>query len=178
MSSRLPQLDIDALDSERRAIVQQLVADRGRLPTPFRIWIASPELARRLAALGELLTSPTSLTKAEAEIVVLMSARHVHADYVLATHTREAIAAGLTSETIDALLAGREPTFDDSRQGALHAMMLALVSRGTPSQEVFDAAVDELGQDGVAEAVAITGYYTAVGLALKLYAVPPPEATT
>jgi 4-carboxymuconolactone decarboxylase len=176
LTSRLPELDLDALDDERRAIVEHVMAGRGRLPTPFRVWIASPELARALAPLGEFLASRVSLSKAEAEIAVLLAAQHVGADYVLATHAREAIAAGLAEEAVDALIAGRLPEFADPRQRAMCAMALALLDRGTPSQEVFDAAVAALGHDGVAEGIALAGYFTAVGLAMKLFAVPPPAA--
>jgi hypothetical protein len=39
---------------------------------------------------------------------------------------------------------------------------------------VFDAAVAALRHDGVAEALALAGYFTAVALAMKMYAVGPP----
>jgi hypothetical protein len=53
-------------------------------------------------------------------------------------------------------------------------MMAALATAGTPSPEVFATAVAALGDDGVAEVLALAGYFSAVSLAMKFYSVPLP----
>jgi hypothetical protein len=42
------------------------------------------------------------------------------------------------------------------------------------SDELFERAVKVLGRNGVAELCALLGYYTAVGMAMKLHQVPIP----
>ena len=171
---RLPALDIGGLDDERREVVQEVVGQRGRLPTPYRVWISSPGLARRLHALGQFLARQTCLSKQETEIAILTAARHWNAEYVLAAHAREACEAGLGEDVVAALVAGRHAEPADQRQRALADMMAALAGSAPPAASVFDAAVTALGHDGVAEAIAVAGYFTAVALAMKMYAVPPP----
>lgn len=173
-SPRLPALDVGRLDDERRAVAEEVIGNRGRLPTPYRVWLSSPELARRLHPLGQFLAGQTSLSKQEAEIAILTAARHWGADYVLAVHAREAREAGLGEEVVAAITAGRTAEPTDRRQRALADMMTALAGDGPLPEPVFDAAVAALGHDGVAEAIAVAGYFSAVALAMKMYAVTPP----
>lgn len=175
-ATRLPPLDDAQLDEERRELIRAVTGSRGRLPTPYRVWISSPELARRLHPLGQFLAQPTSLSKPEAEIVILSAARRWGGEYVLAVHTREAREAGLARDVIAAITGGGGAQPSDPRQQALASMMAALGDDGSPSAEVFDTAVATLGHEGVAEALALAGYFTAVALAMKMYAVPPPVA--
>jgi 4-carboxymuconolactone decarboxylase len=173
-AARLPPLGDGPADDERGELIRAVTGSRGRLPTPYRVWISSPELARRLHPLGQYLARPASLSKAEAEIVILSAARRWGGDYVLAVHAREAREAGLAADVIAEISGGRVAQPADPRQRALAAMMAALGAEGSPSVGVFDAAVAALGHDGVAEALALAGYFTAVALAMKMYAVSPP----
>lgn len=173
-SPRLPGPDLDALDPIRRALAEKVMAGRGRLPTPFRVWLASPELARCLHPLGLFLAGGSSLSKAETEIAVLAAARHWLAGYVLETHTREAREAGVGEDVLTALREGLPVRPADPRQRAVADMMASLIRPGTPDQQVFDTAVAQLGHDGVAEVLAAAGYFSAVGLAMKFYAVRAP----
>ena len=175
-SGRLAAFDPELLDLDARTALDQVLAGRGRLPTPFRVWLANPELARRMAPLGELFAGASSLTKAETELVILVTAGRLDAEYVAAVHRREALEAGLTADVVDAALAARIPPLADARQLALVDALLALDAPGVPSEAVFRAAVEALGERGVAEALALAGYYTAVCLAMKMYAIAPPEA--
>lgn len=173
-SSRLPALDDGLLDDERREVIQEVVGDRGRLPTPYRVWISSPELARRMHPLGQFLARQTSLSKPEVEIAILAAARRWGGGYVLAVHAREAREAGLGEEVVSAITGGNAAEPADVRQRAVADMMAALCGDGVPPEAVFDAAIRALGHDGVAEAIAVAGYFTAVALVMKMYAVPPP----
>lgn len=173
-SPRLPKIDPDALDGEAREVLDAVIAGRGRLPTPFKVWLASPPLARRMAPLGEFLSSGSGLTRSETELTILIAAHHIHARYVTTVHAREAIEAGLPEAVVTALAQGRRPKIRDPRQRALLDMLVALTGPDVPSAAVFNAAVAVLGHAGVAEAMALAGYFTAVGLAMKMYAVAPP----
>lgn len=172
-NSRLP--DPTTLDAEQRAVADQVRAGRGRLPTPFRVWLANPRLAGLLHPLGQFLADATSLTPAEREIAVLAAAQRWGAGYLLAAHAQQARAAGLDEEVVAALAGGRPARPHSERQQAVAAMMTALADDGAPSDQVFATAVANLGHAGVAEVLAIAGYFTAVGLAMKMYAVEPPS---
>ena len=82
-SSRLPPGNLDLLDEQRRAVAEKVIGERGRLPSPYRVWLSSPVLAERVHPLGQFLAHQTSLSKAEAEIAILSAARHCGGRYVL-----------------------------------------------------------------------------------------------
>ena len=48
---------------------------------------------------------------------------------------------------------------------------------GAGSDEVFDRAERLLGRNGIAEVVALLGYYSSVAMAVKLHRVPLPATT-
>jgi 4-carboxymuconolactone decarboxylase len=45
---------------------------------------------------------------------------------------------------------------------------------GAGSDETFERAVAVIGHNGVAEVIALLGYYSAVAMAMKTYRVPIP----
>jgi 4-carboxymuconolactone decarboxylase len=172
--TRLPDLDPETVDPERRALLEQITDGRGRLPTPYRVWIASPELARLLHPLGRFLAGGTSLSTAEAEVAILAAARQWHAEYVLAVHARQARAAGLPEEVINALVTGAPVRPADERQRAVADTMVALAAPDPVPDEVHDRVVGLLGRAAVAEMLALAGYFSAVALAMKFFEVTPP----
>jgi len=172
--SRIPELRKELLSSAQSDIVQRIEATRGRVPTPFKIWIQNPTLAEPLQELGAVLTKGIILSKQEREIAILMIARHWGAEYVLATHSREALEAGLPEATIAELREGGRPQLSDQRQQSVCAIVTNFVLNLPTSDATFNDAVAALGQAGVAELVALCGYFTTVALAMKLYQMPLP----
>jgi len=172
--NRIPELSPATLNAEQQSVIEAVASARGRIPTPYKIWIHSPELARHMKALGAFLSASTSLSKREIEIAVLFLAQRWKADYMFTVHACEARKAGLSDAVIDALQHDRPPLVTDTREQAVHALMAALVEPGTPSNTIFAACVDTLGHAGVAELLALCGYFTSVGLAMKLYGVSAP----
>ena len=106
-----------------------------------------------------------------------MIAQHWDADYVRQAHIKAGLAAGLTQDTIDAVLAGRDPKLTDPHERAVHRFVTALVaSKKLPDAE-FAEIEKTLGRAGIAEVLVLLGYYTSVAMAMKMHEVPvPPPA--
>ena len=177
--TRLRPFDLDELSGEGRALAQDIMKGRGRMPTPYRIWLSSPGLAAALHELGMFWEDGATLTKQEREIVILITAQHHGFDYVSAVHRREAVDAGLDGAVVDALRRGEPAVLADARQRAVAALMTALQDPGPdePSDDTFAEAIRAVGDAGVAEAIALSGYFTAIGKAMKAYRVPVPGAS-
>ena len=58
---RIPELDEDQFDGRQRSIYAEILASRGHLGGPFKIWLYSPELADRAQRLGQFLRYDTNL---------------------------------------------------------------------------------------------------------------------
>ena len=108
-------------------------------------------------------------------IGILVIAKHWQGDYVRQAHIREGKAAGLSQETIDAILAGQDPKLADAHERAAHRFAEALVSGAKLSDTEFAEIEQVLGREGIAEVLVLLGYYTSVALAMKVHEVPIPQ---
>jgi 4-carboxymuconolactone decarboxylase len=73
--SRIPELSRDELDADGQQLYDEILAVRGSIAGPFRVWLYSPEFTRRATQLGEFLRYHTSLSPRLSELVILTTAR-------------------------------------------------------------------------------------------------------
>jgi 4-carboxymuconolactone decarboxylase len=127
--------------------------------------------------IGTFLNKRSSLSTREVEIGILVIAQHWDADYVRTAHIKAARTAGLSQETIDAILAGRDPKLTDPHERAVHRFAAALVAGDKLSDAAFAEIEKVLGRPAIAEILVLLGYYTSVSLGMKVHEVPiPPVA--
>jgi len=175
--NRLLDLPPEKLTPEQTAVFNQLVAGRGRILGPYKIWIHSPTVASGMEHIGTYLNKKGTLSTREVEIGILVIAQHWDADYVRTAHIKAGKAAGLSQETIDAILAGRDPKLSDPHEHAVHRFAAALVAGKKLSDTEFAEIEKVLGRPGIAEVLVLLGYYTSVSLGMKVHEVPiPPPA--
>jgi len=172
--NRILEVPPEKLSPEQTTVFNQLVAGRGRILGPYKIWIHSPTVASGMEHIGTFLNKHSSLSKREVEIGILVIAQHWNADYVRHAHIREGKAAGLTQETIDAILAGGDPKLADAHERAVYRFARSLVGGAKLSDAGFAEIEAALGRPGIAEVLTLLGYYTSVALAMKVHEVPIP----
>jgi 4-carboxymuconolactone decarboxylase len=175
--NRLLELPPEKQTSEQKKVFEQLVAGRGRILGPYKIWIHSPAVASGMEHIGTYLNKKGSLSEREVEIGILVIAQHWDANYVRTAHIKAGKAAGLTQGTIDAILAGRDPRLTDPHEKAVHRFAAALVAGVKLSDAEFGEIEKAIGRDGVAEVLVLLGYYTSVSLGMKVHEVPIPQPT-
>ncbi|MFL6799206.1 MAG: carboxymuconolactone decarboxylase family protein [Xanthobacteraceae bacterium] len=173
--NRIQEISSDKLTAEQNKIFEQLTAGRGRILGPYKIWIHSPPVASGMEQIGTYLNKRSSLSEREVEIGILVIAQHWQGEYVKQAHIRAGLAAGLSQETIDAILAGRDPKLADAHESAVHRFATALVAGKKLSDADFGAIEQAIGRDGIAEVLVLLGYYTSVALAMKVHEVPIPQ---
>jgi 4-carboxymuconolactone decarboxylase len=171
---RIKDIPENELTAEQAKVFKDLVAGRGRLLTPYRIWIHSPRLAAALESIGTFLNKKSSLSEREVELVICIIANHWQGEYVWTVHTRTCVELGIPQSVFDAIRAGKDPRLDDERERAVYDLTQAAMQPGPGPDEVFDRAERLLGRDGIAEVLALLGYYSAVAMAVKLHRVPLP----
>jgi 4-carboxymuconolactone decarboxylase len=74
----------------------------------------------------------------------------------------------------DAIRAGEEPVLDNERERAVYDLARIAMAPGAGSDEVFARAERLLGRNGIAEVLALLGYYSSVAMGVKLHRVPVP----
>jgi len=174
--NRIEEIPESARTPEQAAVIDQLIARRGKLLTPYKVWIHSPRLAAGMEDIGTFLNKQCSLSHREVEIGILVIASHWDADYVRQAHIREGRAAGLPEQVIQDVIAGRDPKLPDAHEDAVYKFAAALAGGKKPSDSEFAAIEKVLGRNGVAEVLVLLGYYTSVALAMKVHDVPVVKA--
>jgi 4-carboxymuconolactone decarboxylase len=173
--NRILEIPPERLTPEQTTVFNQLVAGRGRILGPYKVWIHSPTLASGMEHIGTFLNKRGSLSSREVEIGILVIARHWDADYVRQAHIREGKRVGLSQETVDALVAGADPKLTDPHERCVYDFAAALVTGAKVSDARFAEIEKALGRNGIAEVLVLIGYYTSVALAMKVHEVPIPQ---
>ncbi len=171
---RIKDIPENELTPEQAKVFKDLVAGRGRLLTPYRIWIHSPRLAAALETIGTFLNKKSSLTEREVELTICIIANHWKGEYVWTVHTRISVELGIPQSVFDAIRAGQDPVLDDERERTVYDLTKIAMEPGGGSDEVFARAERLLGRNGIAEVLALLGYYSSVAMAVKLHRAPVP----
>jgi 4-carboxymuconolactone decarboxylase len=172
--NRILEIPPDKLTPAQAKVFEQLTAGRGRILGPYKIWIHSPTVASGMEHIGTFLNKRSSLSTREVEIGILVIAQHWQGEYVKQAHIRAGKKAGLTPETIDAILAGTDPKLADPHERAVHRFAASLVGGAKLSDAEFAEIEKVLGREGVAEVLVLLGYYTSVALGMRVHEVPIP----
>ncbi len=169
----------DALPPEKYTDAQRKIAEeiaagpRGAVGGPFPTWLRRPELASRIQKLGEYIRFQRALPIKFVSIAILMTARHWQCQYEWDFHTKTALKAGISQRTIDRILAAETPDDLSDDEMAVYAFCRALHRDRAVTDAQFAAAKAALGEEGVVELIAISGYYTMMAMALNVSEVPP-----
>ena len=174
MIGRFPEIMPEQMSPEQQEAYTQMVqGERGRLPTPYKMWLASPHLVKCLEPLGVHFRN-SSLTLRETEMVILVTGQSYPSAFEVAAHSRLAREIGLEQAVIDAICAGRTPPLDDAREALVYETARALHDLPEIPDPLYDRAVATLGHQVIADMTMLIGYYVAAAHVLKFYRVPVP----
>jgi 4-carboxymuconolactone decarboxylase len=164
----------DALPPDQAAARQAIIdGPRGRIPTPFNIWLSSPEFARRMTEMSVCLLIDSKFTPREREIAILISARHFRSRYMMDAHRKHAAKAGHDAEVIAALCEGRRPDLPEKRELLVARLTEAMLAGGDVAEDLYHEAQEGLGHAALSDLTGLLGHYCTVATTLNLYAVQP-----
>jgi 4-carboxymuconolactone decarboxylase len=173
---RLSALDAGALTAEQRAIYQDILKTRkGNIAGPFAPWLHSPVLADRAQKLGAFCRFESTLAPRLSELAILVTAKQWRANVEWLIHAPIAAAEGLSVAVIDALQAGRRPSFEHQDEALVYELSVELYASKRVRDSTYDKAVELLGETGVVDLVGILGYYALVAMTLNVFEVDLPE---
>jgi 4-carboxymuconolactone decarboxylase len=185
--SRLLPLPPDGLTPAQRAIHDAVTGGRradgpfrvtapdGSLLGPFGPMLRSPAIGDTVQRLGEQLRYDSVLPTLVREVAILTVARGWRSEFEWYAHAAVGRRAGLPEDVLDALRDGRRPVGLDEAQAAAHDVCVALDTRRRVPEEVYQRALDQLGEQGVAELAFLYGYYALVAATLATFEIDQPE---
>ncbi|MCW1411313.1 carboxymuconolactone decarboxylase [Rhizobium sp. 1AS11] len=172
-SNRVIEIDRANLDDYQQRVIARLQSGRGKVLTPYKIWIHSAGVADGMEVLGTHLNTASSFDEAELEIGILMTAVFWGSPFVINAHTRHSRKAGIDDAAIEQMLARAPASFADKRRQAVHDLVNDALAGGSIEDEAYRAYEGVLGRKGIAELIALVGYYTSVAIGMWMHEVLP-----
>lgn len=167
--NRIPLIERGHLDDDGRRLYDEILAARGSIAGPFRIWLHSPDFTSHATRLGEFLRYRTSLPRPLSEFVILLAAQATKCPAIRDIHVPLALEAGLPGETIAAIDAGEAPSRLSVEEAAVREFCMQLLRDRTADAAAVRHMVDLLGAKAAVEITGLCGYYTMVAMTLNAF---------
>src|ERR1035441_4732312 len=101
--SRISLRSREQLDEVGRAVLDEIMATRGKVDEAFQVLLPTPELLRRISHLGTYVRFGSSLGADVRECIILATARHMNSEFEWNDHRPQARTAGVAEETIESI---------------------------------------------------------------------------
>ena len=166
--ARVPFLTRDGLPSDKRVLYDQVAAHRGHVARPFAALLNSPDVASRVAMIGEQLRYVSSTLSSDVrEIVTLTTARALKCQYVWTHHCDSARQAGVREEVVEAIREGSPPQRLLPKEGVFVQFTRELLEDKRVRDATYSAIEHLLGQQRAVDLVVMIGYYSMLCLAIN-----------
>jgi 4-carboxymuconolactone decarboxylase len=178
--SRLPVLAEATMSESQRQLLEAIKSGpRGKFTYggPFAVYLHAPEFGALAQELGAFCRYKTELPPRLSEFVILVTAQHWQAQYEWFAHAAIAERAGVGSETIADLRAGRVPKNAPEDERSLYDFITELYATRRVSDANYARVNAMLGDAATVELVGLLGYYALVAMTLNVFRMmPPPDA--
>jgi 4-carboxymuconolactone decarboxylase len=167
----------DELSAQNQHFLDRIIMTRGRIAAPFQVLLNSPDMADRVAGVGEFLMYDAVLPPAVKTLAWLIAAREYDCDYEWAASVRHARQAGIQGALIDAIR-DRKPLVGLTKEQEVLAAFCHQLLRGNHhvSETVYRAAVEHFGVAATVQIAATIGYFVMLAFVLNAFEVDPKAA--
>ena len=160
--------------AQRQVANAIMAGPRKSLGGPFNAWLRSPELADKLQLVGEHLRFHSSVPPRLNEFAILITARAWDADYEWSAHYPLALKAGLKPSIAADLASGKRPAGMAADETAVYDFVTELRRTHRVGDPTYAAAHAVIGDQGIVDLVALSGYYDLVSMTLNTAQVAAP----
>jgi 4-carboxymuconolactone decarboxylase len=171
----MPPLDDAAMSEAQRAAAESFRSYRGNpVFGPFIPLLRSPELMLRFQQVGGHCRYRSAMGLRLTEFAILMVARRHAQSVEWAIHAPIAAEAGVSAETIAALLEGRRPATMADDETMVFDAITELWSHDGWSDQTYAAMTERFGEAGVIDLIGTVGYYATIALVMNVARTPAP----
>ena len=169
---RLTELTPETMTPAQRRVWDDVVG--GQRTAAFGLhnaWLRSPELAEQLIGNGLFFREGLTLPPRLRELAILIMVRRSNCAYAWKRHESLALDAGVEPGILDALAADARPEFANPDDEIVYDVCDKLDRSRTLDDDLYQQAVDRLGEQALTELIAVAGYYVMVAMTLNAFAV-------
>ena len=176
--ARLPPASRDSVPENQRAAFDELLRGYGTVPRygPSSVMIHVPKVHQMMNTVNLYLRNESSLPKKIQELAILVTARELDCQYIWNAHAASARASGIGDATVDALRECTAPPKLADDESAVVRYGQEFFRTHHVSRGGFQAALEQLGRQGVIELGLIMGNYSGLALLINAFDVDlPPD---
>jgi len=170
----MPPLPVDRMTEAQKKAAAEFEAARGTLSGPWAVILRSPEMINRARSLSDYLRFNSSLPPRLSELVILITAHKWTQQYKWNAHHSLAMKGGLNPEIAKAVAEGRRPEKMADDEAALYDFCIELNRNRSVSDATYARALAKFGEQGVVDAIGLSGWYTLVAMVLNTARTPLP----
>jgi 4-carboxymuconolactone decarboxylase len=178
-AERLPVPPDDAMSEAQRAAADAIInGPRKAIFGPFVPLLQTPMLMERIGKTGEALRFGGILPERIREFAICAVARETGNQFEWQTHAPLAAKAGVASDAIDAMAAGRRPRGLATDEECALDFVSELMRRHGVSDATYAEATSCFGTPGTVELTALVGYFAMVCWIMNVARTPGPTGST
>jgi 4-carboxymuconolactone decarboxylase len=163
---RFRGLTYEELTPAQKVITDRALAGRGPIGI-FNITLRSPELSDAMRGIAGSRTAPV-LSARQNELAILLTGRFWTTQFEWSVHHRAATQAGLSDQTISAIIDGRRPTALQPDEVPVYNFLTELLNTKQMSDATFQATKEKLGEKGIVDLIGLTSFYQTVSLMMNV----------
>jgi 4-carboxymuconolactone decarboxylase len=173
--ARIDEIKKENLSPRQQQLYDDFLRSRPRatLTGPFSVLIHTPDIAEPADRLVNYYRQNPKLGRRLIELIILVAVREATAQYAWSVHEPNALKAGLSQDTIDAIRARKRPDFKRDDERLIYDFVTELFANKTVAAATFERAKGAFGLEGVIEAVTCAGLYGMIGFVLNVFDIPP-----
>lgn len=172
---RMAPIPKDKMSDAQKKAAAEFEAARGTLTGPWQVMLRSPDMINRARALSDYLRFKSSLPPRLSELVILITAREWAQQYEWNAHHPLALKGGLDPAIAKAVGEGRRPEKMAEDEAILYDFCMELQRNRSVSDATYARAVSKFGEQGVVDAIGLSGWYTLVAMVLNTARTPLPD---
>jgi len=176
--ARLANPKREDLAPPSQEIWDRVWASRGAVGGPQSVLMYVPELGARVAELGDYIRFHGLLEATDRELAMLSTAREIEARYEWQAHEPLALKAGVRPEAIEVIRSRGATDALTARERVIIGVVRSLYREHRLSDDLFKAALGELGREKLIELVALAGQYGLLGFVLNGFEVDLPASAS
>ena len=165
--ARVPYVARDELDAEGQEIYDRIRRDRNapEVGLQFRALLHNPKATGYLTSLGAQLRFQSAMPEHLKELAIILVAREWNSAIEWTGHAVLAARAGVSAASIEAIRTGKAPAGLTEPEQVIASFVHQLLRHKEVSDDMFAAAHQLVGTQGVVDLTLTCSYYTAVCLA-------------
>lgn len=164
--TRMPVLALDQLNDAQKEVAmsefgfQRQTRAPGIVGGPYAALLRSPEVLRHMKRLNVYLQEQSALPPKLRQFIIMITARQMSTQYTYVVHCPQAVKAGISLETAQAIGEGRRPPNMAEDEAIVYEFLDELHRNQSVSDVTYARAVKKFGEQGVVDLASINGFYT------------------